>query len=173
MKKVFILVLACILISITTAASQTRKRGSAKRPAPSTTFAEKQQAEIRAGCVRIAVQIKALTQFLYLLGGISKTIESAEQATRNREPSQLTPEQIEQTKVKIKESVRNVRVGLDELERGFRFNPALTTFYPYLSGVAVIGKTAENQAAGNNFDESGRSLIRAVNKLTDALVAMR
>ncbi len=123
--------------------------------------------------MRIAVQIKALTQFLYLLGGISKTIESAEQATRNREPSQLTPEQIEQTKVKIKESVRNVRVGLDELERGFRFNPALTTFYPYLSGVAVIGKTAENQAAGNNFDESGRSLIRAVNKLTDALVAMR
>ncbi len=123
--------------------------------------------------MRIAVQIKALTQFLYLLGGISKTIESAEQSNRNREPSQLTPEQIEQTKAKVKESVRQVRAGLDDLERGFRFNPALTAFYPYLSGVAVIGRTAEGQAAGNQFDESARSLIRAVNKLTDALVAMR
>ncbi|MEW6207894.1 MAG: hypothetical protein AB1631_05975 [Acidobacteriota bacterium] len=171
MKRIFILALACILLSAVTAVSQTRRRGSAKRPA--TTFAEKQQAEIRAGRARIAAQIKALTQFLYLLGGISKTIESAEQSSRNCESSALTPEQIKLTRTRVKESIGSVRAGLDELERGFRFNPALTTFYPHLSGVAAICKAAENQTASNNFDESARSLIRAVNKLTDALVAMR
>jgi hypothetical protein len=175
LKRAFILVLVCILLLSTAANSQTRRRRRpAKRPAKvSTSYAEKQQAEIRAGRVRIAVQIKALTQFLYLLGGISKTIESAEQANHNSEPSQLTPEQIEQTKARIKESIKNVRAGLDELERGFRFNPALTTFYPNLSGVALLGKTAETQAASNNFDQSGRTLLKAVDKLTDALVAMR
>ena len=174
MKRAFILVLTCILLSTTAANSQTRRRRTAKRPATaSTSYAEKQQAEIRAGRTRIAVQIKALTQFLYLLGGISKTIESAEQANHNSGPSQLTPEQIEQTKTRIKESIKNVRAGLEELERGFRFNPALTTFYPSLSGVAVLAKTAEGQASSNNFDQSGRTLLKAVDKLTDALVAMR
>jgi hypothetical protein len=39
--------------------------------------------------------------------------------------------------------------------------------------VALLGKTAETQAASNNFDQSGRTLLKAVDKLTDALVAMR
>lgn len=171
MKKFFILALACLLLSSMMADAQTRRRASAKRP--KATFAEKQQAEIRAGRERIARQIKNLTQFLYLLGGIAKTIEAAEQSNRNREPSALTPEQIKQSRARVKESVASVRAGLDELERGFRVNPALTNFYSHLSGVAAIGRTAEDQSANNDFDESARSLLRVVNKLTDALVAMR
>ena len=39
---------------------------------------------------------------------------------------------------------------------------------PKLAGVARLGQTAESQAAAGTFDQSGRSLIAAVNKLADA-----
>ena len=174
MKRV--LVLVCIVVFSATAASQTRKRSSAKRSAQSSvSFAQKQQAEVRAGRERIASQIKALTQFLYLFGSISKTIETAEQINRNREDSSagMSAERIEQNKAKVKDSIRNVRVGLDQLEASFRNNAALHTYYPNLAGVARIGQTAESQGAANNLDQAGRTLITAVNKLADVLAGMR
>jgi hypothetical protein len=156
------------------APAQTRRRRPPKR-STSTVAAnaatERQSAELLAGRQRIATQIKTLTQFLYLLGGISKAVETAEQARRNQQT--ISPEQIQQTKLKVKESVRNLRAGLDSLEMSFRSNPTLATSFPYISGVALIGEAAESQVAGGRLDEAGRTLIRAVNKLTDALAAMR
>lgn len=175
MKRAFVLALACIILSSVLAASQTRRRSPQKRPASSTSFAEKQQAEIRAGRQQIATQIKALTQFLYLFGNISKGIETAEQVNRNREQTSvgMTAERIEQSKAKLKDSIKNVRTGLDHLESSFRLNPVLQSYYPNLAGVARLGQTAESQAATNGFDQAGRSLIAAVSKLADALVALR
>lgn len=174
MKRV--LVLVCIVVLSSPAASQTRKRNTAKRSArASAAYAEKQLAEVRAGRERLASQIKALTQFLYLLGGISKSIETAEQVNRNREESSvgMSAERIEQNRTKVKDSIRNVRAGLDQLEASFRYNAALHSYYPNLAGVTRIGQTAESQASANNFDQSGRTLITAVNKLADVLATMR
>lgn len=176
MKKAFVLALAFIVLSTISATSQTRRRSAPKRSAaPSTSFAEKQQAEIRAGRVQIAAQIKALTQFLFLFGNISKGIETAEQVNRNHEQTSvgMPPARIEQSKAKVRDTIRSVRTGLDELEASFRLNPVLQSYYPSLAGVAKLGQTAETQAAANNFDQAGRSLIAAVNKLADALAALR
>ena len=176
MKTIFVLAFACILLSSVPATSQTRSRSTQKRTPPaSTSFAEKQQAEIRAGRQQIAAQIKALTQFLFLFGNISKGIETAEQVNRNREQTSvgMPPERIEQSKARVRDTIKSVRTGLDQLESSFRLNPVLQTYYPNLAGVAKLGKTAETQAAQNSFDQAGRSLIAAVNKLADCLVALR
>ncbi|HEU4390454.1 MAG TPA: hypothetical protein VFV34_21800, partial [Blastocatellia bacterium] len=156
---------------------QTRKR---KTTSPSSTThasaeaAQRRTAEIQAGRERVAIQIKNLTQFLYLLGGITNGIELAEQANRSRRssPVSVPPEQIARNKAQVNESVRNVRVGLEDLESSFRSSSILQTYYRYVSGVGAIGRDAESQAAANRFDESGRSLIKAANQLTDALVAL-
>jgi hypothetical protein len=163
LRRSLILALICIMFSSLSVASQTRRGRTSKRSGrPSTSYAEKEQAEIRAGRERIAAQIKALTQFLYLFAGVSKGIENAELANRNREVSSvsLSVEQIERNKAKVRDSIRNVRAGLEGLESSFRTNPALQSYYP-------------NQAGSSNFDQSGRTLIMAVNKLADALVALR
>jgi len=175
LKRIFALIVALILLSSVSGASQTRRPSPPKRTTPSTTFAEKQQAEIRAGREQIAAQIKTLTQFLYLFGGIAKGIETAEQVSRNREESSvgMTAERIEQNKAKLKDSIKNVRVGLEKLESSFRLNPVLQSHYPNLAGVAKLAQTAESQAAASAFDQAGRSLIAAVSKLADALVALR
>ena len=176
MKRAFVLALACIILSSVLATSQTRRRTPPKRRAtPSVSFEEKQQAEIRSGREQIATQIKALTQFLYLFGNISKGIETAEQVSRNNEQTSvaMSAERIAQSKAKLKDSIKTVRVGLDQLESSFRLNPVLQSQYPKLAGVAKLGQTAESQAAAGTFDQAGRSLIAAVNKLADALVALR
>ena len=176
MKKALVLALACMVLSPYAGTSQTRRRAPQKRaPTSSTSFEEKKQAEIRAGRQQIATQIKALTQFLFLFANISKGIETAEQVNRLKEQTSvgMPPERIEQSKVKLKESIKTVRTGLDQLESSFRLNPVLMTYYPNLAGVAKLGQTAESQTGAGTFDQAGRSLITAVNKLADALVALR
>jgi uncharacterized phage infection (PIP) family protein YhgE len=176
LRKALILALACVILSPTVAPSQKRRPRPQRRGAATSKpskAAESLSADLRAGRERIAAQIKILTQFLYLLGGITKGIESADQAARNREASSTAIQQNERNKSRVKESLRNVREGLDKLQADFRSNPRLKSFYPYVADVAAIGESAENQAAANRFDEAGRSLLKAVNQLTDALAAMR
>jgi len=178
LKKILALTLACCVLVLASvdASAQTRRRSTTKRTVvPKTSFEEKQQAEIRAGREQIAAQIKALTQFLYLFGNIAKGIETAEQVSRNNEQTSvgMSAERLAQSKAKLKDSIKTVRLGLNQLESNFRLNPVLQSYYPKLAGVAKLGQTAESQAAASTFDQAGRSLLAAVNKLADALVALR
>jgi hypothetical protein len=176
LKRATALALACTILFSVTATSQTRRRTTVRKPTtPKTSFEEKQQAEIKSGRQLIATQIKTLTQFLYLFGNISKGIETAEQLNKNHEQTTvgMAPDRIEQSKSRLKDSIKNVRAGLDQLESSFKLNSVLQTYYPNIAGVGKLGQTAESQAAANSFDQSGRSLLAAVNKLTDALVSVR
>jgi hypothetical protein len=173
LKRAFVLGLAWLVLLSVPAASQTKRRSTQKKP--TTSFAEKQQAEMRAGREQIAAQVKTLTQFLFLFGGISKGIEIADRAKNVRQESVagMSPEQISQSMAKVKASIASVRTGLEQLESGFRLNPVLQSYYPSLAGVSKLAQTAETQAAASNFDQAGRSLIAVVTKLTDALVTLR
>jgi hypothetical protein len=174
LKKLFVLILATIILLSTTALAQTRRRPAPRRKAPVVKPPTAQQlADLRVGRERISAQIKTLSNFLYLYGGIAKGIESADQAARSGEASPVAAQQNERTKARVRESLKNVRAGLDKLEADFRFNAAWRTYYPNISGVALLGETAETQAAANRFDEAGRSLLQAVNKLADALTTIR
>jgi uncharacterized phage infection (PIP) family protein YhgE len=173
LRKAFIFILICMLTVLSTnATSQTKRRSSTARRANAAKAAtEKSAAEIKAGAAQVAAQIKTMTHFAYLFGGIAKGIESVDQAAK--EASATAIAQNERNKTKVRESIRSVREGLDKLESDFRFNPALQSYYPYLAGVARTGETAENQAAANRFDEAGRSLLKIIDQLADALAAMR
>jgi hypothetical protein len=169
-----ILVLVCLLLFATTALSQTRSR-STKRSAPAAktpTAAEQLVALARTnGATKVADQIKNLTRFLYLLGGVAKGIEEFD--ARRSEASPAGLQKNEQNKAAVKTSLENVRVGLDQLEIHFRSTQGLESYYLKLAGSASGAATAESQAAAGRFDQSGRTLLGVVNRLTDVLVAMR
>lgn len=174
MRKSLVLILVSVIFLSTTGLAQTRRRSTPRRRAPVVKPPTAQQlADLRAGRERISAQIKTLSNFLYLYGGIAKGIESADQAARSGEASPVATQQNDRTKARVKESIKNVRAGLDKLESDFRFNAAWRSYYPHISGVALLGETAETQAAANRFDEAGRTLLQAVNKLADALTTMR
>jgi hypothetical protein len=160
-----------IILLPVTGFSQTRKRTTTNS---SRTSAASKASEVqRQGAARVADQIKILTRFIYLLGGVAKGLEGVDDATRRNEASPAIVEQATRNKATVRASIQSVREGMDKLEIDFRATPELQRYYIRLAGVASGAATAEEQAAANQFDKAGRTLLEVVNHLTDVLLEMR
>ena len=125
------------------------------------------------GATRVAEQIKFLTRFIYLLGGVTSGIAAVDEAARRNEASPALVQQNQQSKARVRSSIQGFRESLDKLEIDFRATPELQPYYIKLAGVAAGAATAEEQAAASQFDRAGRSLLDVINRLTDVLVIMR
>jgi len=163
-------VIITIILSPVSGLAQTRKRTAAK--STRTTTAPTGEAE-RAGAARVGEQIKSLTKFIYLLGGIAGGLEAVDAATQRNEASAAIIDQAKQNKITLRASIRNVKDGLDKLEIDFRATPELQRYYIKLAGVAAGAAKAEDLAAANQFDKAGRALLDVINHLTDVLLALR
>jgi hypothetical protein len=175
MNRIVILAFACLLTLPVATLAQTRSRTTTKRGTQTAkTSAPPANAEAKtAGATKVAEQIKNLTRFLYLLGGVAKGIEQVDEAVRKSEASQTALQQNAQNKATVKISLQNVREGLDQLEIYFRGTPGLEGYYTKLVGSASGAATAEDQAAAGHFDQAGRTMLGVVNRLTDVLLVMR
>ncbi len=171
MKRIPITLLTLILLAPSTAFSQTRNRSSSRQK-PTTTTATQRAAQVRTqGATRVADQIKNLTKFMYILGGVTSSIAAVEEAARKAGTSPA--DQTAQSKALVKGTIQNIREGLDKLEIDFRATPELQPYYIKLAGVAAGAASAEEQAAASKFDAAGRQLLNVVNRLTDVLLLMR
>lgn len=170
MKRLAITLLITLLLSPSAVFSQTRRRSS--KP-PTTTPAQRVSQVRTQGATRVADQIKFLTRFIYLLGGVTNGIAAVDEAARRNEASPAVVQQNQQSKAKVRSSIQGFRESLDKLEIDFRATPELQPFYIKLAGVAAGAATAEEQAAANQFDHAGRTLLEVINRLTDVLVVMR
>ena len=169
MKRItFFLLVATILVPGTALA---QRRARTTTPARSTTTTLTDKRTVGAG--RVADQIKTLTRFIFVLGGVAKGLEGVDDAARRNEASPAVLEQAKQNKLTVRTSIRKVREGLDQLESDFSSNIELRRYYTKLAGVAAGAAAAEEQAAANQFDKAGRSLLDVVNRLTDVLLEMR
>jgi len=168
-------IIAALIVTITlfsvTGFPQTRKRTTTKSGRSGA--APKASDIQRQGAARVADQIKILTRFIYLLGGVAKGLEGVDDAARRNEASPAILEQATRNKATVRASIQSVREGLDKLEIDFRTTPELQRYYIKLAGVAAAASTAEDQAAANQFDKAGRTLLEVVNHLTDVLLEMR
>jgi hypothetical protein len=171
LKRATILALTFALFLPLTAMSQTRKRTSRK---PTTTNSSTQPATaVHDGATEVANQIKTLTRFIYVLGGVAKGIEQTEGAVRRNEASPAIVAQLQKDKGTVKTSLQSVREGLDKLEIRFRSTPELNRYYTDLVGSAAGAANAEDQAGAGHLDQAGRSLLGVVNRLTDVLLEMK
>jgi predicted ribonuclease toxin of YeeF-YezG toxin-antitoxin module len=172
MKK-FIVAICLLLLVSTATLAQTRSRTARAKTTPKKTSAQANAAARTDGATRVADQIKNLTRFVYLLGGVAKGIEQVDEAARRNEASPAALDQNNKNKATVKASLQNVREGLDQLEISFRSTPELEQYYLKLAGSAAGAATAEDQAAAGHFDQAGRTMLGVVNRLTDVLLAMR
>ena len=168
MKRAFFLIIICLILLPTLAQAQKRRTPSKK----STVAKSDPSKEVRAGAGRVAEQIKVLSKFLYILGGVWKGIEVADVAAQRGEASQAVIDQTQRNKATVRDSIKIVREGLDKLELDFRLKPELQRYYTSLAGSAAGAATAEDQAAASQFDAAGRSLLAVVNRLTNVLLEM-
>lgn len=173
LKRACILGVACLMLLPATALSQQRRRTTGSKRSTRATTAQAGANTVREGERRVAEKIKVLTRFLYLLGRVSSSLETADDMAQRNEASPAAVEQVQKKKTEVKTTLRNVREGLDELEIHFRSTPDLQRYYTKLAGVAQAAASAEDQAAANRFDQAGRSLLDVVNRLADVLLEMR
>jgi hypothetical protein len=173
LKRIAIASLTVILIAPAATLGQTRPR--AQRPKqPSATATAQKASQVRTtGATRVADQIKLLTRFTYLLGGVTNGIAAVDEAAKRNEASPAIVQQNQQSKARVRSSIQGFRDGLDKLEIDFRATPELQPYYVKLAGVAAGAATAEEQAAVNQFDAAGRSLLNVIGRLADVLVVMR
>lgn len=171
MQRVGTLLLALLFLLPVTGFSQ--KRRAAPKAPPKPSLAQLRAAEVqRDGATRVADQIKILTKFIYLLGGVAKGLESVDDAARRNQASPGAVDAANKSKLVVRNSIRNVREGLDQLESHIRTTPELQRYYIKIAGVAAGAATAEEQAEANQFDKAGRTLLEVVSRLTDALQEM-
>lgn len=171
MQRIVAVLIVTIILFPVTGFSQTRKRTTTKssRTSPAPKASEIQ----RQGAARVADQIKILTRFIYLLGGVAKGLEGVDDAARRNEAPPAILEQAKRNKATVRASIQSVREELDKLEIDFRATLGLQRYYIKLAGVASGAAIAEDQAAANQFDKAGRTLLEVVNHLTDVLLEMR
>ena len=171
-RTIAALIISLVLLPVT-AAAQTRRRSTPRTP-PRPSMTELRAAESRqVGAEKVANQIKVLTRFIYLLGGVAKTLEGVNDAAARAQQPTAAADQIEKSRTVIRNSIRDVRIGMDQLEVEFRGTPELQRYYTKLAGVASGAAAAEELAKANQFDRSGRTLLEVVNRLTDVLLLMR
>jgi len=172
LKLIGIAVLTAIFVIPSSALGQTRRRST---PKPSSATATAQRAaQVRTqGATRVAEQIKLLTRFTYLLGGINSGIAAADEEIRRNQASPAMVQSNQQSKARVRSSIQGFRDGLDKLEIDFRATQELQPYYIKLAGVAAGAATADEQAAANQFDAAGRTLLNVINRLTDVLLIMR
>lgn len=174
MKFIRIAVFTAILVIPSSALGQTRRRSTPRPSTATPTAAAQRTAQVRTqGATRVAEQIKLLTRFTYLLGGVNSGIAQVDEAVRRNEASPAMVQRNQQSKATVKTSIQGFRESLDKLEIDFRATPELQPYYIKLAGVAAGAATAEDQAAANQFDAAGRSLLNVINRLTDVLLVMR
>lgn len=172
MKLIAIAVLTTIFALPTSAVGQTRRRTTPRQS--SATAAAQRSAQARTqGATRVADQIKHLTRFTYLLGGVNSGIAQVDEDIKRNQASPQMVQQNEQSKARVKASIQGFREALDKLEIDFRATPELQPFYIKLAGVAAGAATAEQQAGASQFDAAGRSLLNVINRLADVLVVMQ
>lgn len=172
LRRIATLSLTALLLAPSVTLGQTRRRSGSRATPPANTAQQRATQARTAGATRVADQIKFLTTFIYLLGGVTSGIAAVDEAARRNEASPAVLQQNQQSKTRVRSSIQGFRETLDKLEIDFRATPELQPYYIKLAGVAAGAAKAEEQAAANQFDQAGRTLLGVINRLTDVLVLM-
>lgn len=169
----FLVILLCLMTFAFTANAQKKKSTSAKKTATtSASTGNANAAEIKAGADKVSIQIKNVSKFVYLLGGIARTIEDLDKEAKTRKISQTAIDANNKNKQAVIQGIQNIRAGLVALEIEFRTKSSLKNYLFPISGISDLAANAEDLATNGQFTESGKTLLLVIEKLSDTLVAL-
>ncbi|MBP9663081.1 MAG: hypothetical protein KBD94_00565 [Pyrinomonadaceae bacterium] len=170
MKRLNLLISVALLLILSMTAFAQKAKSTAKKPISQP--AAVSALELREGADKVSIQIKNVTKFLYMLGGIAYGIEDLDTQANTQTLPRTTLDANMANKAKVMQAIRNLRAGIATLEVEFRTKPSLKKFLPQIDGITRISAECEDLAAADRFSDSGQPLLILVEKLSDALAAM-
>src|SRR5215213_512732 len=140
LTKLTFLVLAVLLTFAASAEAQKRKPTTRKTTTTKTTTptVATNTLEVRDGANKVSIQIKNVTKFLYLLGGIASGIELADKEVKSGKLKGALVEENNQNKQKVIASIRNLKAGLAALETEFSAKPSLRNYVFQIQGITGL-----------------------------------
>jgi hypothetical protein len=129
--------------------------------------------DMRAEANKVADQLKNVTKFIYIYGKIANGLEIADEQAKRNETSPTIAAKNKQTKESLVANINGLRAGVDTVTKSFQGNPRMQVQSLKISYAAESLATAEQLASAGRFDEAGKSLIIAAERLTDTLTSMR
>jgi hypothetical protein len=170
----FLAIILC-LTSFSFVANAQKKKPATKKTSPKTTTVSTvstNSLDIKSGKDKVSIQIKNISKFVYLLGGIARAIEDLDNEAKTRKISQAALDANNTNKQKVIQGIRNIRAGIIALEEEFRTKPGLRLYSVRVDGISNSVADAENQAAAGQITAAGNTLLSVIERLTDALAAL-
>ena len=165
-------IVVCLLCFTFSTNAQKRKSARKTRTTAAATTALTTAAEIKSGAEKVSTQLKNVSRFIYVLGGVARAIEDLDREIEAGKASRNASDLNRKNKQSVITTMRNLRAGLAALEIEFRTKPALKTYLFQIQGITDMSGAAEDQAAAGQLTESGKTLLLVVEKLSDTLAAL-
>lgn len=150
--------------------SAQKRKPAATPPAP--TAPSQSSLELKAGVDGTASELKKVSRFVFLLGGVAQGIEDIDQQAKTGKASKAVIDQNEQFKQSVIQSINNLGAGLAALEVDFRTKGGLRPYASKIDGVTAKAGVAGDLAAAGKFKESGKQLLVLIEQLADVLAAL-
>ncbi|MBS1807691.1 MAG: hypothetical protein JST84_05820 [Acidobacteria bacterium] len=172
MKRAFVAILALLLVLPITGLAQKKKRSStpARKPAPT---APPPAPDTRMEATQVADTIKSLSRFIFLYGKIVNGLEVAEEQNKKGRVAPRVIEQNVENKNGVINGIGGLKAQVDKLGQVLQANPRLQVPYINLAGVTQKITEAQDLVRNNQYDDAGRSLVTAIERLTDILMQIK
>lgn len=175
MKRFITLLLSLSLLGPLSSASlaQTKKRTQRRRapaaePAPKPTVID-----MRPEALAVAEQLKNVSKFIFIYGKIVNGLEVAEEQTKRGQMTPAAAAKNKQTREALIASISSLRTGIEGVSKTLQANSRMQVQYLKLSYASEATASAEQLAIAGRFDDAGKALVTAVERLTDTILSMR
>ncbi len=173
MKQLKFIMPALLLLTLFTVAAdaQTKKprKSSTKKPAATKTIPP---LDVRTAREKVSIQLSNVEKFVDVLGPIAQGIENIDTSAKTRRLTKAALDQNEANKQKVITAIRNLKVGLTDLETEFRTKSALRKYLLKIQGITDLAAESEDLAIAGKFVASKEPLRSVAQKLTDTLTAI-
>jgi len=163
-----ILIAFCIAPEAHSLAQQRKKpvaRGAKPTPTPTP--------DMRPEAAQVATQIKNISNFIYIYGKIVNTIQVVDDQAKVDQTSPKAQALNKESKDALVVNISKLRAGLENLSNNFKANPRLQVQYLKLNFAADAVLNAERLAAAGQYEAAGKTLVTAIERLTDTIISMR
>lgn len=170
--KATVLVMVSLAIFATAANAQRKpvKKSVAKKPTVAKVIVP--PLDVRVAREKVDNQLSNVNDFVNKLGTIARGLEVADADAKAGNLKPATAAKIEAKKTEIVEAIRNIKLGLGNLESEFRTKPLLQKYLASINGITRLAAQSEDAAIAGKFVASKEPLRVVAQRLTDTLAVM-
>lgn len=172
LKSLIVFVFAVSFIFGLTVDSNAQRRRPRAKKAPAKAVQPISNAELQQGAKDVGIQLKNVSKFVFVLGGVAKGIEAIDKDVKAGKASKEIADRNTQFKTDVITSIRALRTGLVKLEIDFRTKEPLKKYLVNIQSLTRQTNRVEDLAIAGQFNGAGQELLLVVETLTDTLVAM-